>query len=48
VVLEVNRQPVTNLADYQRALKKGGVGKPVLLLVRRGKIAVFVPVEPRG
>ncbi|MBF6569277.1 MAG: Do family serine endopeptidase [Candidatus Binataceae bacterium] len=48
VVVEVNRQPVTNLADYQRALKEGGMGKPVLLLVRRGKIAVFVPVGPRG
>ncbi len=46
IIVEVNRRAVGDVDAYQRALKERSKGKAVLLLVRRGKSAVFVPVVP--
>jgi hypothetical protein len=45
--VEVNRHGVGNVDAYQRALKLAG-GKAVLLLIKRHKSTVFVPLEPEG
>ena len=52
VVLEINRQPVEDLDDFQAKLaggkkgKKGKKGKSFLLLVRRGDSTIFLPLKP--
>jgi serine protease Do len=46
IILEINRRAVGNVDAYRRALKEESKGKAVLLLVRRGQSAVFVPVVP--
>jgi len=46
VIVEVNRRSVSDIDAYSRALKEGSKGRAVLLLVKRGKTAVFVPVVP--
>jgi len=47
IIVEVNRHPVGSVDAYQRALKLAG-GKAVLLLIKRHKSTVFVPLEPEG
>ncbi|MGZ6194584.1 MAG: Do family serine endopeptidase [Candidatus Binataceae bacterium] len=47
IIVEVNRHGVGNVDAYQRALKLAG-GKAVLLLIKRHKSTVFVPLEPEG
>jgi serine protease Do len=42
VVKEVNRQDVKGIEDYNKAISKSGGGKPVLLLLKRGKQTFFV------
>jgi len=46
VVLEVNRRPVRNVRQYERALKGGSKGTSVLLLVRRGDNTIFLALKP--
>jgi serine protease Do len=46
IIVEVNRRTVSDVDTYSRALKEGGKGRTILLLVKRGKTAVFVPVVP--
>jgi serine protease Do len=46
VILEVNREAVKDLASYRKALKAGGKGKSVLLLVRRGDNTIFLALKP--
>jgi serine protease Do len=46
VILEVNREPVKDLASYRKALKAAGKGKSVLLLVRRGESTIFMALKP--
>jgi serine protease Do len=46
VILEVNREPVKDLASYRKALKNTAKGKSVLLLVRRGDNTIFLAVKP--
>jgi serine protease Do len=46
VVLEVNREPVKDLASYRKALKNTAKGKSVLLLVRRGDNTIFLALKP--
>ena len=46
VILEVNREPVKDLASYRKAVKAGGKGKNVLFLVRRGDNSIFLAVKP--
>jgi serine protease Do len=46
VILEVNREPVKDLASYRKALKGAAKGKSVLFLVRRGDNTIFVALKP--
>jgi serine protease Do len=46
VILEVNREPVKDLASYRKALKAAGKGKSVLFLVRRGENTIFLALKP--
>lgn len=48
LILEVNRQTVKDVASYERALKAGGKGKIVLLLVKREDSTLYMPVKPQG
>ena len=45
LVLEVNRQPVKNLSQYNMAIKKAGKKEAVLLLVRRGNSSIYIAVR---
>jgi serine protease Do len=47
VILEINRKAVPDVKSYQHALKAGGTGKVVLLLIRRGRNSVYVALAPR-
>ena len=46
VILEVNREPVKDLASYRKALKGMAKGKSVLFLVRRGENTIFLALKP--
>jgi len=46
VILEVNRQPVSDVRSYQKAIKGVAAGKSVLLLVRRGENTIFLALKP--
>ncbi|MBI3279164.1 MAG: Do family serine endopeptidase [Acidobacteria bacterium] len=45
VIMEVNRQPVTSVTEFDRALGNAR-GQQVLLLVRRGEVSQFIVIEP--
>ena len=45
IILEVNRSPVSDVRSYERAIKSGTSGRLVLLLIKRHKNTVFVPLE---
>jgi serine protease Do len=47
VILEVNRQPVANLGQIQRALQAAPAGRPVFLLIWRDGQVVFVSMTKR-
>jgi serine protease Do len=47
VILEVNRQPVTSVAQVTRELQRAGSGDTVFLLVWRAGSQVFVPMTKR-
>src|SRR3990170_2329553 len=42
VIAEINRRPVRNLSDYNRAAEKTEIGKSLLFLVRRGEGSLFL------
>jgi serine protease Do len=44
VVVEVNRQPVGNAADYKKAIKGLKKGDTALLRVKHGQATQYVPV----
>ncbi len=46
VIVEVNRRPVSSVAQYQEAVRQGD-NQPVLLLVNRGGSTAFLVVEPK-
>ncbi|MGH7778866.1 MAG: DegQ family serine endoprotease [Candidatus Binataceae bacterium] len=46
VVLEVNREPVTDVGAYQAAIKAGSKGKVVLLLVKRAEGTLYFAIKP--
>jgi serine protease Do len=48
IILEVNRQAITDVDSYKRALRASSAGKVVLLLVKRHNNTVFVPLAPEG
>jgi serine protease Do len=45
VIVEINREPVKNLADYRRELARNEKAKSVLLLVRRGQSNLFLALK---
>lgn len=45
VILEVNRKPIDGLTSYDRALQSGARGKIDLLLVRRDRGTLFIPLN---
>jgi serine protease Do len=45
VILEVNRKPIEGLTSYDRALRSGARGKIDLLLVRRDRGTLFIPLN---
>jgi serine protease Do len=46
IILEVNREPVKDVAGYRKAVKAATKGKSVLLLVRRGENTIFMALKP--
>ena len=46
VIAEVNRRPVHNASQYEKAVKASGKGKSVLFLVRRGDNTIFLAIRP--
>jgi serine protease Do len=48
VILEVNRMPVTDLAEYEQALKSGERRRINLLLIKREKTTLFIPLKRQG
>jgi serine protease Do len=46
VIIEVNRETISDLDDYRGALKKAGPDKTVLFLVRRGENTIFLALKP--
>jgi serine protease Do len=46
VIQEVNREAVTNVATFERAIRRAGDG-PIMLLVNRGGRTFFVVIEGR-
>ena len=45
VITEINRQPIKNMADYNRELTRHEKAKSVLLLVRRGQSSLFLALK---
>ncbi len=45
VIQEVNHKPVTNVADYQKAVAASPANQPLLLLINEGGITRYVVVE---
>jgi serine protease Do len=45
VIVEVNRQPVRNVAEYQNKISKAQNGSTVLLLVKRSGNSIYVAVR---
>jgi serine protease Do len=48
VIVEVNREPVGTLKDFDVALSESEPGEPVLLKIRRGQSLRYLAVRPRG
>ncbi len=47
VILEINRQPVTSVADYRKIVSKLKKGDTVLLRVRSGQAVQYLPIKIR-
>ena len=47
VILEVNRQPVSNVSQVTKELQRATAGQPVFLLVWRDGAEVFVTMTRR-
>jgi S1-C subfamily serine protease len=45
VIVEVNRQRITNESDYSKAMGEAKAGQGVLLLVNRGGSTFFVSLK---
>jgi len=46
VIQEVNRKPVTSVADFEQAIRQAG-NQTVVLLVNRGGSTLYLALEPR-
>jgi serine protease Do len=47
VIEEVNQQPVTSVADYNKIVGSLDVSKPQVLSVCRGRVRSFLVLRPR-
>jgi S1-C subfamily serine protease len=45
LLVEINRRPVKNLADYNREIAGSDKAKSVLFLVRRGQSSLFLALK---
>ena len=45
LLVEINRRPVKNLADYNREIAGNDKAKSVLFLVRRGQSSLFLALK---
>ncbi len=48
IIVEVNREAVSDVDSYERALHANATDKVVLLLIKRRNSTVFVPLAPEG
>ncbi len=48
VILEVNRAAIKDLDSYRQAMRSGGKGKIVLILVRRGGSTIYFALKPEA
>ena len=46
VIVEVNRQPVRTLADFERATREARKGERLNVRLERGDVALYVAVVP--
>jgi len=46
IIVEVDRKPIHDVSEYQKAVMAAQKGKRILLLVRRGENAVFLTLKP--
>jgi serine protease Do len=45
IIIEVNRKPIHDLPDYNKAIAAGQTGKGILFLIRRGENTLFVALK---
>jgi len=46
IIVEVDRKPIHDVSEYQKAMMAAKKGKRILLLVRRGENAMFLTLKP--
>jgi serine protease Do len=46
IIVEVDRKPIHDVSEYQKAVMAAQKGKRILLLVRRGENAMFLTLKP--
>ncbi|PYJ71257.1 MAG: peptidase, partial [Verrucomicrobia bacterium] len=47
IIIEVNRKPIHDLPDYNKAVAEAQKGKGILFRVRRGENTMFVALKPQ-
>jgi serine protease Do len=47
VVLEVNREPIKGIEDFNQVLEEAGDQESILFLIRRGESNLFIAVSPK-
>jgi serine protease Do len=45
VILEIDRKPIKDLSDYQRAIADVKQGKAILFLIRGGENTIFLALK---
>ena len=45
VILEIDRKPIKDRSDYQRAIADVKQGKAILFLIRRGENTIFLALK---
>ena len=46
IIVEVDRKPINDVSEYQKAVMAAQKGKPILFLVRRGENTMFLTLKP--
>jgi serine protease Do len=47
IIVEVDRKPIHDVSEYQKAVMAAQKGKRILLLVRRGENTMFLTLKPQ-